>query len=402
MMDDHMDLGVDRRDLARHTYGPMYAQRYEDTWQNADVWAPEAVHHVTTLGELLVGVDRWLDVGCGTGYFLSQFPGVARAGIDLSPAMLERARANNPDALFFREGDISVDVPEWHDEWDLVTSTGQAWGYLATMAEIAQVARNMAGWTAPGGTLMLQAPDLMDLTGLRIPYHFAPERPPANTNVITAAVWTCYEEDVIHQNLIWPSLDQWVQWLAPHFEAIDLFRWPHDPPPPYLSVPRCVLVATGKRAPEPGAWATITYEPPPDEYVPPAGSAPVDDGGEDAEPAESQQPDDAAWASLKAHADREQARADDERVRAERAEALVAELRAAAAAVAPAAEPAPPDPAPPVAPVTSAAPVADPPTGPADLAGTARRLYHLPLADLVGRYAPWKPRFWRGVKRRIG
>jgi hypothetical protein len=58
-----------------------------------------------------------------------------RAGVDLSTAMLARARAANPDARFFREDDIRHDVPEWHDAWDLVSSTGQAWGYVDFIGE---------------------------------------------------------------------------------------------------------------------------------------------------------------------------------------------------------------------------------------------------------------------------
>ena len=36
--------------------------------------------------------DHVLEVGCGAGHVLAAFPGVQRTGIDLSPAMLKRAR----------------------------------------------------------------------------------------------------------------------------------------------------------------------------------------------------------------------------------------------------------------------------------------------------------------------
>ena len=381
-MAEPIDVAERRRARVREFYGAGPASRYEEVWQLNEVWAPEAEHYVATIGDLLAGAANWLDVGCGTGYFLSCFPDVDRAGIDLSPAMLERARAQNPSARELREGDISIDVPEWHGRWELVTSTGQAWGYLSTMDEIEQAAHNMAGWTAVGGTLMIQPPDLTDLSGHRLEYDFSGEPKAVGTAVITGAIWSYQDEQHYHQNQIWPSLDQWVGWLAHDFEHIEIFNWPHDPPPPYLPAPRRVLVARNRLAERSAARATIVAEPLPDPDPTPA--AP-DDAGPVV--------DDAAWASLKAHAEREQVRADAERARAERAEAtatrLAAELAAANAIPAAAAEPAPAVTQPTDAGVGALA--AEHPTS----------LYDLPLSTLVERYAPWRPRFWRGAKRRV-
>jgi len=364
-----------RRDAVRTMYGPAQAARYEETWQLSDVWRGESENHVTTIAGLLSEGDRWLDVGCGTGYFLSRFPGVSRAGIDLSPAMLDRARAHNPDALLFRVGDIAVDVPEWHGAWDLVTSTGQAWGYLPSMEDIEQAARNMVAWTAPGGTLLIQPSDIVDVTGHRIDYDFSGEPPVAGAVRVTGVLWSWFEHDAAHTDMLFPSLDVWVNWLVHDFEKVEIFHWPHDPPPPHLPIAPRVIVASGKWPQRSPTRAIVIAEPLP------APVAPEPDPAEQAELArleaerraeearierernEAIAANDAAWELLQAQADRMQARA-------ETAEAAVAWLESGRAER--------PDPTLP-----------------------SGRLVDLPLSTLVARYAPWRPRFWRGVARRI-
>src|SRR4051794_2982724 len=103
----------------RVLYGPDYAAAYDGDWQESEIWGREAAHHVRTISSLLTPGAEWLDVGCGTGWFLSQFPDVERAGTDYSPSMLDKARVANPSAKFFVENDARVDVPDWHDRWDL-------------------------------------------------------------------------------------------------------------------------------------------------------------------------------------------------------------------------------------------------------------------------------------------
>src|SRR5690554_6471411 len=100
-----------------------YAPHYNELWHTDGPWAKETGYHLETLGELVGPETYWLDAGCGTGYFLSKFPGVRRVGLDLTPAMLEQARIGSTDAEELREGDLRDDIEEWHDRFDLVTST---------------------------------------------------------------------------------------------------------------------------------------------------------------------------------------------------------------------------------------------------------------------------------------
>lgn len=226
-------------------YDDEYAEQYDELWQLNPEWRAEVEHYVESFRQCLDPGDRWLDVGCGTGWFLSQFPGVERAGLDISPAMLRRAEVSNPDALFFRQGDFRVDVPEWHDSWDLVSATGQCWGYVDHISEIATIVDNMAKWTAPEGTLMVQAPDLWDLTGLRRNEHYDTEAPADDPIHIVGVLWSIRDEAGVHPTQIWPQFDVWVRWLSAWFRRIEIVWWPHDPP--MLPCPRRLLLATGKR-----------------------------------------------------------------------------------------------------------------------------------------------------------
>lgn len=365
-----------QRQSIRELYGPSYATRYEALWEENDLWKPETEHHVRTIASLLERLDddvRWLDAGCGTGYFLSRFPEVARAGFDLSPAMLEQARANNPDALFLREQDLCVDVPEWHGAWDLVTCTGQPWSYLATMAELERACDNLAGYTAPDGICMLQPGDLADLNGCRLDYDFSGDPRPPGTTAITGTIWSHWEaEGVHHEHMIWPSLDVWVHWFSKHFRHVEVLHWPHDPPHPILHVPRRVIVATQKRTEGDTERATVAYDPPqimrnpphvavlPDP-APPAEAPPAAPEATPTDPEATPVVEDARGAEPVA------------------AEPVAAEQ------VAPTGEPA--------APTSS-------PSATDDSVGAPTRLYDQPLSYLVPRLNPLDARFWRRVARR--
>src|SRR5689334_12866426 len=109
-----------RREDIRELFDREYAAHYNDRFLLGDAYGESAEYEVSLLSELLQHAGNWLDVACGTGYMLSRFPGVRRAGLDLSPAMLEVAKRENQDADFFL-GDFLVDRPEWHNRWDLVS-----------------------------------------------------------------------------------------------------------------------------------------------------------------------------------------------------------------------------------------------------------------------------------------
>ena len=121
-------------DAVRELYDPATANTYDERW-HGEPWGNDTNVLADAIAAHVHSETRWLDVGCGTGNFLSRHPGVERAGLDLSPSMLARARRANPDATFY-EADFREDIVDFHDAWTLVTCTGEPWSYVETLAEI--------------------------------------------------------------------------------------------------------------------------------------------------------------------------------------------------------------------------------------------------------------------------
>ena len=91
-----------------------------------------------------------LEVGCGTGLLLERVNRKARSarGIDISPGMLELARARG---LAVQEGDVT-DLPFEDDSFDVVYS----FKVLAHVKEIEKALSECVRVTRPGGELFLE------------------------------------------------------------------------------------------------------------------------------------------------------------------------------------------------------------------------------------------------------
>src|SRR5437870_2892006 len=108
------------RDEIVQLYDDAYAATYEEEFLLSPLARSDTLHELELLrGFLRPGVS-WLDVACGTGYFLRHFPRTERTGFDLSPAMLRVAREGNPDIVLL-ERDFREPVPAWRNRWGLVS-----------------------------------------------------------------------------------------------------------------------------------------------------------------------------------------------------------------------------------------------------------------------------------------
>ena len=100
--------------------------------------------------------DTVLDVACGGGHVVCAFARVARhaTGIDLTPAMLDRARALQQESglanATWRLGDV-VPLPFADGAFSVATSRYAFHHFLDPRAVLAEMARV----TAPGGTVMV-------------------------------------------------------------------------------------------------------------------------------------------------------------------------------------------------------------------------------------------------------
>lgn len=182
-----------------------------------------------TLSKLLANAESWIDVACGTGYFLSQFPDVKRAGFDVSPSMANKAREKNPTALFIDVADYRDAVPAWEGRWDLVTCMWQAYNYVNSLIELEQVIANFASWTADGGTCFMPfgAP-----IGSKpaFPYRRPAQSVWGGTVVNLAMIWS-WEDDstgALHENLIEPHPDHMVTMFERNFPRVEVLTYPAE------------------------------------------------------------------------------------------------------------------------------------------------------------------------------
>jgi SAM-dependent methyltransferase len=152
------------RDEVLLTYDESYARRYNRTYLlTPDHWfLRKSKFEIEYLKELTCRAANWLDVACGTGYFLKHgrgHPKLECMGLDLSPAMLAEARRANPD-LEFIEGDFLQPRPSFSDRWEVITCMGGAYGLLETIQEVETLIGNLATWTKPGGKCFVSIYDL--------------------------------------------------------------------------------------------------------------------------------------------------------------------------------------------------------------------------------------------------
>src|SRR5438045_3155569 len=129
------------------TYDASYAASYNDKFLLNERCRKAAEFEAGLLRQLIGDGRSWLDVACGTGYFLSLFPAVRRAGLDLSPAMIALARRENPGVEIV-QADFRQDIPEWHGKWDVVSCMWYAYGLVESMNDVRRVVANLGRWTA--------------------------------------------------------------------------------------------------------------------------------------------------------------------------------------------------------------------------------------------------------------
>lgn len=239
-------------DEIRQLYDQSYAASYEDKFLHATIAQVDRDFEEKLIGELLPSDGRWLDAACGTGYFLSRFPNATRAGLDLSPAMIEWARAANPSAELF-EGDLREARPEWVDQWDLVTCMWYAYGLVDSLKQVLAVLENLAAWTSPNGTLMLPISDPRMIARANFPYQTT-DTPWEGDVFVEAILWSYVDEEgqKCHAHQISPTPEFLVDALSRLFARVESVRYP--PAMPGWEGVRTALVAKEKiENPEPPA-----------------------------------------------------------------------------------------------------------------------------------------------------
>lgn len=233
---------MDREQLIR-LYDRQYAGEYEGKFLTSPLASADAAHEVQLLSQWLAGGATWLDVACGTGFFLSKFPDNERAGLDLSPAMAERARQANPGIAIHTRSFLD-DIPEFHNRWDLVSCMWYAYGLVDTMHDLVRLVANLAAWTAPQGRCFVPLADPSLIAGIDIPYR--QQSPWPGEVTITGIMWSYAEPGgKVHAHQLAPHLEVMEGLFAAHFNSIELATYP--PAMPGWEGRRRALVATAKK-----------------------------------------------------------------------------------------------------------------------------------------------------------
>lgn len=217
------------RDQILEIYDPWYAENYDERFMAGHPWDVYLVEYTAELiGDLLRDGGRWLDVGCGTGHYLSRFPEVERMGLDLSPAMVEKAREANP-GVTIHEGSFLDEHPEWVDSWQLVTNFWLAYQLVSDLREVERMLSNVASWVAPDGVLFMHIADCEELGGAVLPWDIAlaDEPPFDDPRYVTSVTWTWREANGrTHHDMVAPQLQRMVNLVARDFEVVEILRWP--------------------------------------------------------------------------------------------------------------------------------------------------------------------------------
>jgi SAM-dependent methyltransferase len=224
-------------------YDEDYAAAYEENFLLSPLAKPDSDHELALLRGFLKPGVTWLDVACGTGYFLRHFPEVDRAGIDLSPAMLRLARKTNPGIALI-EHDFRDPIPTWKDRWGLVSCMWFAYGLVDTIQDILRLIENLASWTAPEGTCFVPLAYPRFIAGVDLPYEARTVFP--GKVLITGILWSYIEDGgrKVHSHMIAPNLEFMIEQFKTYFENVSIQLYP---PAIDGAEGRPALVATGKR-----------------------------------------------------------------------------------------------------------------------------------------------------------
>ncbi|MFL5344018.1 MAG: class I SAM-dependent DNA methyltransferase [Hyalangium sp.] len=231
-------------DQVRSTYDEAYARRYDASFLHT----PQYSFREKTLFELFLvrtltqQADSWLDVACGTGFFLCHGrsnPNITCVGLDLSPAMLAIARETNPGTRFV-EGDFLAPHPDLEGRFALTSCMWGAYGLQESVAHVERLVANLARWTRPGGTVFMPVFDPARFVTLQAEGRLMEG---VSLGAPDGTLWSYLEPDgKFHEDVLAPPLEVMRAMFEPAFDTVEVRPYPNTP-----GIPMAALIARGRR-----------------------------------------------------------------------------------------------------------------------------------------------------------
>lgn len=213
------------RDYIARLYDDEYAATYDEKFFTSPLGKSDCEYELVLIKQFLAKGGNWLDVECCTGFYLRHFPQVERAGIEMSPAMIRRAREGNPDIPLLLH-DFREPLNRWESHWDLVTCMWYNYGLVGTIEELDKVIHNLWSWTSAAGTCFVPLADPKLIAGVALPYQ-VPTSWEGRVQ-ITGIVWSYLEEDgrKVHSQMLAPNLEYMVERFQMYFKQVEIVRYP--------------------------------------------------------------------------------------------------------------------------------------------------------------------------------
>jgi SAM-dependent methyltransferase len=134
---------------------PLTPDRYDQQWEDLSAAGADVHGEATLVATLVDPPGPVLDAGCGTGRVAVELArrGYATIGVDVDPALLERARAKAPE-LEWHLGDLAaLPVATARGPFAAAVLAGNVMIFVARGTE-ADVLANVAARVEPGGLVI--------------------------------------------------------------------------------------------------------------------------------------------------------------------------------------------------------------------------------------------------------
>jgi SAM-dependent methyltransferase len=214
------------------TYNEAYAEAYDSAFITDIHSQTKTKHELEILTQLLSekGTEaRWLDVACGTGYYLSCFPEIHRAGLDISPAMINIAKRKNSDIPLI-QGNFRDKSLVKKGEWDVISSMWWAYSFAESISEIETLIENIFDWLTDDGVCFMPIchPAKNLYSGqTNLPYVATEDAPAYGGKIlVTGVIWSWIEASgKRHDNMLVPQMEYMVELFKKHFQTVEIVEY---------------------------------------------------------------------------------------------------------------------------------------------------------------------------------